>query len=97
MAADRRVRRQLLLVSLAGNGWLRGVAELGRPVRYVLAGFTAQPVLCPVLVYPVGLGLEGSAIANVTGQALAAGLFVRALCARGRTGGPDPQPSAPRW
>jgi putative MATE family efflux protein len=69
----------LLLVSLAGNGWLRGVQELRRPVRYVLAGSLVSLVLCPVLVYPAGMGLAGSAIANVAGQAVAAGLFLRAL------------------
>jgi putative MATE family efflux protein len=69
----------LLLVSLAGNGWLRGVQELRRPVRYVLAGSLVSLVLCPLLVHPVGLGLIGSAIANVFGQALTAGLFLRAL------------------
>ena len=69
----------LLLVSLAGNGWLRGVQELRRPVRFVLAGSLVSLVLCPVLVYPAGLGLAGSAIANVAGQAVAAGLFLRAL------------------
>jgi putative MATE family efflux protein len=73
----------LLLVSQAGNGWLRGVAELRRPVRYVLAGSLLRVVLCPVLVYPVGLGLAGSAIANVAGQSLAAGLFLRALAREG--------------
>ena len=75
----------LLLVSLAGNGWLRGVQELRRPVRYVLAGSLVSLVLCPLLVYPVGLGLAGSAIANVAGQALTAGLFVRALAREGVT------------
>jgi putative MATE family efflux protein len=69
----------LLLVSLAGNGWLRGVQELRRPMRYVLAGSLVSLVLCPVLVHPVGLGLVGSAIANVAGQAVAAALFVTAL------------------
>jgi putative MATE family efflux protein len=69
----------LLLVSLAGNGWLRGVQELRRPVRYVLAGSLVSLVLCPLLVYPAGWGLAGSAVANVAGQAVAAGLFVRAL------------------
>jgi putative MATE family efflux protein len=69
----------LLLVSLAGNGWLRGVQELRRPVRYVLAGSLVSLVLCPLLVYPAGLGLVGSAVANVVGQAVAAALFVRAL------------------
>jgi len=55
------VRRPLalLLVSLAGNGWLRGVQELRRPVRYVLAGSLVSLVLCPLLVHPVGLGLVG--------------------------------------
>jgi putative MATE family efflux protein len=69
----------LLLISLAGNGWLRGVQDLRTPVRYVLAGSLVSLVLCPVLVYPVGLGLVGSAIANVAGQAVTAVLFVIAL------------------
>jgi putative MATE family efflux protein len=69
----------LLLISQAGNGWLRGVQELRSPVRYVLAGSAVGLVLCPVLVHPVGLGLVGSAIANVAGQTVAAALFVRAL------------------
>jgi putative MATE family efflux protein len=73
----------LLLISLAGNGWLRGVQELRRPVRYVLAGSLVSLVLCPLLVHPVGLGLVGSAIANVCGQAVTAVLFVSALAREG--------------
>ncbi|MFP5370489.1 MAG: MATE family efflux transporter [Actinomycetes bacterium] len=69
----------LLLVSLAGNGWLRGVQELRRPMHYVLAGSLVSLVLCPLLVHPGGLGLVGSAVANVTGQAVSAALFVGAL------------------
>jgi putative MATE family efflux protein len=69
----------LLLVSLAGNGWLRGVQELRRPVRYVLAGSLVSLVLCPLLVHPLGLGLTGSAVANLAGQAAAAALFIRTL------------------
>src|SRR4051794_147881 len=69
----------LLLVSLAGNGWLRGVQELRRPMRFVLAGSLVSLVLCPLLVHAVGLGLVGSAIANVAGQAVSASLFVVAL------------------
>ena len=75
----------LLLISLAGNGWLRGVQELRRPVRYVVAGSLLSLVLCPLLVHPAGLGLVGSAVANVLGQALTAALFVRALLAEGAT------------
>lgn len=80
----------LLLVSLAGNGWLRGVQELRRPVRFVLAGSLASLVLCPLLVYPAGWGLVGSAVANVIGQAITAGLFLRALSAEGVPGRPRP-------
>jgi putative MATE family efflux protein len=80
----------LLLVSLAGNGWLRGVQELRRPVRYVVAGSLVSLVLCPLLVHPAGLGLVGSAIANVAGQALTAGLFVRALVREGAAWRPRP-------
>lgn len=69
----------MVLISLAGHGWMRGVQDTVRPLRYVLAGNGVSLVLCPLLVYPVGLGLEGSAVANVAGQTIAAALFVRAL------------------
>ncbi len=68
-----------ILVSLAGNGWLRGIQEAGRPLRFVLVGFGLSAVLCPILVYPVGWGLVGSAVANVVGQSVAAALFLAAL------------------
>ena len=80
----------LLLVSLAGNGWLRGVQDLRRPVRYVLAGSLLSLVLCPLLVHAAGLGLAGSAIANVAGQAVTAALFVRALIREGAPWRPRP-------
>src|ERR1700755_3160973 len=74
-----------ILISLAGNGWMRGVQDTARPLRYVIAGFGLSALLCPVLVYGwLGLprcGLTGSAIANLAGQWLAALLFGRALLA----------------
>jgi putative MATE family efflux protein len=77
-----------LLLATAGHGWLRGVQDYWRPMRYVLGASLLSAVLCPVLVYPVGLGLAGSAVANVVAQTLAGGLFVRALVMeRGRGGG----------
>jgi len=69
----------LLLVSLAGNGWLRGVQELRRPVVFVLAGSLLSLVLNPLLVYTAGMGLVGSAWANVAGQTVTALLFLRSL------------------
>ncbi len=68
-----------VLVTMAGNGWMRGVQDTARPLRYVLFGNGLSAVLCPVLVYPAGLGLEGSAVANVVAQVVSAGLFFRAL------------------
>jgi putative MATE family efflux protein len=76
-----------ILVSLAGNGWMRGVQDTVRPLRYVVAGFGLSALLCPLLVYGwLGLPrleLAGSAVANLVGQWLAALLFVRALLAEG--------------
>ncbi|GAA5130589.1 MATE family efflux transporter [Pseudonocardia adelaidensis] len=69
----------MVLVTLAGNGWMRGVQDTARPLRYVLAGNGLSAVLCPVLVHWVGLGLVGSAVANVAGQAVGATLFLVAL------------------
>jgi putative MATE family efflux protein len=72
-----------ILISLAGNGWMRGVQDTARPLRYVVLGFALSAVLCPTLVYGwLGmprLGLVGSAVANLTGQWLAAVFFCRAL------------------
>jgi putative MATE family efflux protein len=68
-----------LLLAAAGNGWMRGVQDTRRPVRYVLVANAISAVLCPILVYPVGLGLPGSAVANVVAQTLGGLLFVRAL------------------
>jgi putative MATE family efflux protein len=72
-----------MLMSLAGNGWMRGVQDTARPLRYVVIGFTVSAVMCPLLVYGwLGLPrweLAGSAVANLVGQWLAALLFARAL------------------
>ncbi|MFC9999448.1 MATE family efflux transporter [Nocardia sp. NPDC127526] len=73
----------LILLSMAGNGWMRGVQQTRRPLVYVVAGLVISAVLCPVLVHGL-LGaprweLAGSAVANVVGQLVAGGLFVRAL------------------
>jgi putative MATE family efflux protein len=72
-----------ILIAAAGNGWMRGVQDTMRPLRYVVFGFAVSAVLCPSLVYgwlgAPRMGLEGSAVANAVGQWLAALLFCRAL------------------
>lgn len=70
-----------LLLATAGHGWLRGVQDYRRPLRYVIGANLLSAALCPVLVYPVGLGLTGSAVANVVAQTVAGVLFVRSLVA----------------
>lgn len=80
----------LIMLSLAGSGWMRGVQELRFPLVVLLGANVVSAIASPVLVYPLGLGVEGSAIANVAGQAIAVALFLRALA---RTG----VPLRPRW
>ena len=72
-----------VLVTLAGNGWMRGVQDTVRPMRYVLVGNGLSASACPALVHGwggwAGLGLVGSAWANVGGQTVGAALFLWAL------------------
>ncbi|MFT3662711.1 MAG: MATE family efflux transporter [Gordonia sp. (in: high G+C Gram-positive bacteria)] len=69
-----------ILLSMAGNGWMRGVQEARRPVRYVTVGLGVSAVLCVVLVHGLAgapqLGLAGSAVSNLVGQGLTGGAFV---------------------
>ncbi|MEV4455813.1 MATE family efflux transporter [Microbispora sp. NPDC049633] len=80
----------LILVTMAGNGWMRGVQDMRRPLRYVLLGNGISAVICPVLVYGLGWGINGSAVANVVAQLISASLFVRALAAEGVPLAPGP-------
>jgi putative MATE family efflux protein len=68
-----------VLVVLAGNGWMRGVQHTREPVRIVLIANALSAIASPLLVYPAGLGLNGSAIANVAAQAVGGALFLRSL------------------
>jgi putative MATE family efflux protein len=68
-----------VLTVLAGNGWMRGVQRTREPVVIVLAANALSAALSPLLVYPAGLGLVGSAVANVAAQLVGTVLFLRAL------------------
>ena len=78
-----------LLLATAGHGWLRGVQDTRRPVRFALGVNVLSAVLCPVLVYPAGLGLVGSAVANAVAQLCGGVLFVNALRTEGVSLRPD--------
>jgi len=79
-----------ILLILAGNGWLRGVQDTRTPVVIVVVANGLSAVASPVLVYPAGLGLSGSAIANVGAQTLGGILCMWAI-RRERV------PARPRW
>jgi len=79
-----------VLLVLAGNGWLRGVQDTRTPVLIVVSANLISAVASPLLVYPAGLGLKGSAIANVAAQWLGGTLCVLALRR-------EKVPSRPQW
>jgi putative MATE family efflux protein len=76
---------------LAGQGYLRGVSNLRTPLIILLAGNVANVVLNVVLVYPAGLGLDGSAIGTVTAQLAMGAAFVYLLLSAPAT------TRRPRW
>ena len=78
-----------VLLVLAGNGWMRGIQETRAPIRIVLVANALSAAASPILVYPLGFGLEGSAIANVAAQIVGGGLFLRALWHRRAIGRAD--------
>ncbi|QTI66854.1 MATE family efflux transporter [Gordonia polyisoprenivorans] len=69
----------LILLSMAGNGWMRGVQETRRPIIYVVVGLAISAVLVVGLVHGLWffprLGIIGSAVANVIGQSITGLLF----------------------
>ncbi|MGX0118391.1 MATE family efflux transporter [Corynebacterium otitidis] len=67
----------LVLITMAGNGWLRGLSNTRWPLYFTLAGVVPGAILVPILVNR--LGLVGSAIATVTGTAITAACFLAAL------------------
>jgi putative MATE family efflux protein len=79
-----------LLLAAAGNGWMRGVQDTRRPLIFVLGANVLSGVLCPVLVYPLGWGLTGSAVANVVAQSVSGCLFLLALVREATAVRPNP-------
>jgi putative MATE family efflux protein len=57
------------LVALAGQGYLRGVANLRRPLEIVVAANVANLALELVFVYGLGWGIAGSAAGTAIAQA----------------------------
>ena len=75
------------LIALAGQGYLRGIEQLGTPLRILIAANTANVVLEVVFVYGFDWGLPGSAWGTVIAQAgmgIAFALHLLAAPARSR-------------
>jgi len=79
--AERYVRISALgvplaLIALAGQGYLRGVSDLRRPLVVVVVANAVNVVLDLVFVYGFGWGLDGSAAGTVIAQAGMGAAFV---------------------
>ncbi|BDV26185.1 MATE family efflux transporter [Corynebacterium ulcerans] len=67
----------LVLVVMAGNGWLRGVQNTRLPLLFTLSGVVPGMMLVPILVNQYGL--VGSAWANIVGITITSSLFILCL------------------
>lgn len=67
----------LILMIMAGNGWLRGIQNTKLPLYFTLAGVIPGAILIPIFV--AKFGLVGSAWANLIAEAITASLFLGAL------------------
>jgi len=76
-------------VTLAGQGWLRGLQDTMTPLVVVVVGNVVSAGLSAGLVYGVHMGIRGSAVANALAQTGSAAIFAWALQRRGASWRPD--------
>jgi putative MATE family efflux protein len=81
-----------MLLVLAATGVLRGLSDARSPLVAAVAGSLGNIVLDVVLVYPVGLGLPGSAIGTVLAQTGMAAYLVLVVVRRAREEAPAAGP-----
>ena len=76
-----------MLVVLAATGVMRGLKDTRTPLVVVAVSAAANVILNLVLVYPVGLGVAGSALGTVLAQTGAAGWMTAVVVRRARAHG----------
>lgn len=70
-------------VTLAGQGWLRGMRDTVTPFVVIISGNVVSAALSATLVYGAHMGIRGSAVANAVAQSGSAAIFAWALHRRG--------------
>jgi putative MATE family efflux protein len=68
-----------VLVTAAAQGWMRALQDTRTPLVVIGLANVASIALSAALVFGLGLGIRGSAIANVTAQAASGLLFLGIL------------------
>jgi MATE family, multidrug efflux pump len=72
-----------VLVTAAAQGWMRALQDTRTPLVVIGLANLASIALSAALVFGAGLGIRGSAIANVTAQAASGLLFLAILIRKG--------------
>ena len=85
-----------MLVIAAAQGWLRAFQDTRTGLVVLVASNLASVALSLTLIRGFGLGIEGSAIANVASQVAAAGVFVVLLVRRASSLAPSWQRMLPQ-
>ncbi len=84
-----------LLVMLAATGVLRGLQDTRTPLVVAVAGNALNVLLNLLLVYPLGLGIAGSALGSVLAQLASAAAFVVVVVRAARRHGATLRPDLP--
>jgi len=84
-----------LLLMLATTGVLRGLQDTRTPLVVAVAGNALNIVLNLLLVYPVGLGIAGSALGSVLAQLASAAALVLVVASAARAEGTSLRPHGP--
>jgi putative MATE family efflux protein len=84
-----------LLLMLAATGVLRGLQDTRTPLVVAVGGNALNVALNLLLVYPVGLGIAGSALGSVIAQVASATVIVAVVARAARRQGASLRPDVP--